>query len=97
MLIAECKEMNIKSGREFDVANSVIAQIPFFTCPSHFINLEYQEDIKRYIYCQETNVPPYEGPYNQQPYIWVEKYFIIKRAFAKKEKILIEKSKEKGK
>ena len=81
--------MNEKTGKGFDVANSVIAQIPFFACFNNFISREYQEDIKRFVYCQETNVQPYEGSYEQQPYRWVEKYFIIKSALAKKEKDMI--------
>ena len=97
LLVQECNDMNEKTGKGFDVANSVIAQIPFFACFNHFISKEYQEDIKRFVYCQETNVQPYEGSYEQQPYKWVEKYFIIKNAFAKKEQNLIEKAKKKGK
>ena len=97
LLIQECKYMNESTGKEFDVANSVIAQIPFFACFNNFISREYQEDIKRFVYCQETNVQPYEGSYEQQPYRWVEKYFVIKNAFAKKEQNLIEKSKKENK
>ena len=42
--------MNEKTGKGFDVANSVIAQIPFFACFNNFISREYQEDIKRFGY-----------------------------------------------
>jgi hypothetical protein len=97
LLGQECRDMNKKTGKSFDITNSIIAQIPFFACFNHFISNEYQEDIKRFIYCQETNVKPYEGSYEQQPYKWIEKFFIIKNAFAKKEQNLIEKSKKKGK
>ena len=94
LLIEECNEVNIEKGTKFDIANSIIAQIPFFTCFNHLVSEEYQEDIKRFIYCQETNVQPYEGCYNEQPYKWVEKYFIIKSALAKKEKLLYESKKK---
>ena len=40
-------------------------------------------------------MPPYEGAYGNQPALWVETYFLIKSAFAKKEKSMIDKTKEK--
>tara|TARA_R100001443_G_scaffold39447_1_gene52751 strand:+ start:2856 stop:3038 length:183 start_codon:yes stop_codon:yes gene_type:complete len=45
-----------------------------------------QRDIQRYAYCTKTGVPPYSGSYGDQPALWVEKFFIIKNAFAKKER-----------
>ena len=92
LLIDECRETNKRSVKQFDVVNSVVAQIPFFACPNNFISKEHQEDIKRYLYCLDNNVKPYEGCYDQQPYIWVEKFFIIKTALAKKERAMQEQS-----
>ena len=94
MLVIECKEVNAKLKKDFDVTKSIVNQIPFFTCPSHFYKKEYQTDIRRYMYCSETNISPYPGPYDQQPYRWIEKYFIIRAAFAKFKDTLIKKAKE---
>ena len=93
LLIEEVYENN-KKGKEFDVAQSINAQLPFFSCRNFFIDNEIQKDIQRYIYCKDNNVPPYEGSYDNQPALWVETYFIIKSAFAKKEKSMIDKNKE---
>jgi len=57
----------------------VYQQIPFFACYNFFIDPIYQKDISRYIYAQETGTPAYSGQYGQQPAVWVEKFFIIKK------------------
>ena len=57
----------------------VYQQLPFFACYNFFIDPIYQKDISRYIYAQETGTPAYSGQYGQQPAVWVEKFFIIKK------------------
>ena len=57
-------------------------------------NQEAQKDIEKYIYCKEFGISPYPGSYNEQPKIWVEKMFYIKKALAKKEQSMINKQKE---
>ena len=59
------------------------------------VKKEIQGDIQRYIYCKDMNVPPYEGTYSQQPAIWLFRYSIIKKAFAKIEKQVIQKTRNK--
>ena len=49
------------------------------------------------MYCSETNVSPYKGEYGEQPALWVDTYFIIKRAFAKRESKVIESAKRRKK
>ena len=93
LLIEEIHEYNEK-GKEFDVAQSINAQLPFFSCRNIFIDSKIQKDIERYVYCKDNNVPPYKGSYGEQPALWVETYFLIKSALAKKEKTMIDKSKE---
>ena len=46
------------------------------------------------MYCSEFNVPPFKGEYGQQPALWTQKTFIIKQAFAKREKNMIDKAKK---
>ena len=93
LLIKEINENNQK-GRECDMAESINAQLPFFCCRNIIFEKEIQRDILRYIYCTNNNVPPYEGGYDKQPALWVDRYFIIKNALAKKEKASIEKTKK---
>ena len=89
MLIEEVYENN-QGGNKFDLSSSITAQIPFFACFNNILDKKIQKDIQRYLYCTETNVPPYKGDYNNQPALWVEKFFIIKEALAKYEKRIID-------
>ena len=47
------------------------------------------------MYCNENNVPPYSGSYGEQPALWTDTYFIIKKAFAKKESKVIDSARRK--
>ena len=96
LLIEEVYEFNEK-GKEFDVAQSINAQLPFFACRNILIDKTIQKDIQRYIYCNDCNVPPYDGSYGEQPALWVERYFLIKKALAKKENDMINKAKKESK
>ena len=90
LLIDETTEVNLEGG-DFDVTQSVDVQIPFFACRNSVLSKDIQQDIRRYVYCTEFGVSPYSGSFGNQPSKWVEKSFIIKSAFAKKEKALREK------
>jgi len=85
---------NNKKGMRFDVAQSVNAQLPFFTCRNILIDKDILKDINRYVYCQDLNVSPYNGNFGQQPALWIDKYFIIKNVFAKVEKQKINEIKQ---
>ena len=90
-MIEEVHEVN-SSGESFDVAESVGKQIPFFACNNSILEREYQEDIRRYVYCQNFSVAPYEGHYSKHPVKWINKSFVIKNALAKKEREMIDAS-----
>ena len=94
MIIAETKEVNEEQGKDFDVANSVVAQMPFFACNNIFFDNKIQKDIQRYIYCEKFGIPPYKGSYGEQPAKWVGRAFAIKAALAKKEKKELENVKQ---
>ena len=85
LLIQETKEYNEK-GKEFDIAKSVNAQLPFFCCKNILRSRSIQKDIERYIYSEQFSVPPYKGSYGEQPAKWVDRAFIIKKVLANKEK-----------
>lgn len=94
VLIKEVNENNEK-GNEFDLAKSINAQLPFFTCRNHIYDKDIQKDIKRYVYCKEFGISPYPGTYGDQPYEWVDRFYSIKNAFAKRESTQIEKARNK--
>lgn len=95
LIVEEVNESNLK-GNEFDIESSVQAQLPFFTCKNRLFDRKIQKDIQRYMYCEKFGIPPYEGDYGEQPCLWVEKIFIIKKAFAKLESNQINKARKDG-
>jgi len=76
LIIAETKEENEK-GSSFNIASSVMAQLPFFACNNVMMNQEAQKDISRFVYVRNFNVPAYNGSYGEQPKKWVEKSFLL--------------------
>ena len=97
LLIQETKEFNEKQGKEFDIESSVQAQLPFFSCKNAVFSKEMQKDIQRYIYCEKFGISPYKGDFGDQPCLWVDKTFVIKKAFARLESNQIEKARKDGK
>ena len=95
LIIEETKEFNETSGKSFDISESVVSQMPFFACRNRLFDKDIQKDVQRYLYCEKFNVPPYEGGYNKQPCLWVEKAFLIRKYLAKLESREIKKAKDK--
>ena len=89
LLINEAEEWNEK-GKNFDIGLSVTMQLPFFSCSNLILSKENQKAIQRYVYCNETGTQAYNGAYGEQPYKWLQQYFILKQAFAQKEKAQID-------
>ena len=50
-----------------------------------------------YVYCKDLGINPYKGSFNDQPALWIDKYFIMKNAFAKLERAQINKVKQERK
>ena len=95
LLIEETKEVNMRKGKSFDIANSIFKQLPFFACPNIVYDNQVQQDIEKYLYCNEYSVPAYKGSFGEQPRRWIAKSFLFRNAFAKRENNLIKK--EQGK
>lgn len=92
LLKEEAINFNEQQGKSFDITESIMAQIPFFTCLNHIRNDKYLKLISKYLYCVETGTPAHKGDYGEQPAKWVEYFFIIKNALAKKEKRMRDKA-----
>jgi len=75
----------------------VFQQVKFFSCVNNFIDPVYQADISKYIYSQNTSTQPYNGSYGEQPALWIEKYFTIKKCIAEMEKVSLNKHRKKAK
>ena len=94
LIIEETKEFNVENNKDFDIGDSVYSQLPFFGCRNILINNEIQQDIQRSIYCEKFSISPYDGDYGKQPYLWVEKAFLIRKYLAKLESKQIDKAKK---
>ena len=97
LIIQETKDFNAENDKDFDIVESVYAQLPFFGCRNVLYSEETQKDIERYTYCEKFNVPPYEGDYGKQPYSWIQKTNLIRKYLAKLEARQIDKAKADGK
>ena len=83
LLINEVKEIN-KEGKNFNIAESIVKQLPFFACINTLLDKQSQKDISRYIYSEQFGISPYKGSYGEQPSKWVEKSFLIKSIIERK-------------
>ena len=76
LLIDETKQ-HIKEGSNLHIAESVMAQLPFFACSNMIMDTKAQKDIARFMYARQFKISPYKGSYGEQPKKWVEKSFMI--------------------
>ena len=84
LLIEETEEAN-REGKNFNIAESVMAQLPFFSCNNLILDRDAQKDISRYIYSKDFGISPYKGSYGEQPKLWIEKTFILKNLMQRQE------------
>ena len=77
LVVEETKEANEKGGT-FNIAESIMAQLPFFACQNLFLTKESQKDISRFVYSKDFGISPYKGSYGEQPSKWVAKSFLLK-------------------
>jgi hypothetical protein len=97
LIIDETKHLNETEKKGYDVNQNVVAQLPFFACVNNVTENSYTNLINQYIYCTETGVPAYPGSYGDQPVRWLQYFFIIKNAMAKKAKKIAEKANKENK
>ena len=76
LLIDETQE-HINEGSNLHIAESVMAQLPFFTCTNMVMDNQSQKDIARFMYARQFKISPYKGSYGEQPKKWVEKSFML--------------------
>ena len=76
------------------MVKSIASQISFFTCFNHIRDEKYLKLLNKYLYCIETGTPAHKGSYGEQPARWVQYFFIIKNAMAKKMNNVKEKAKK---
>lgn len=88
------ESLEVFKGNSDNAIKSVLEQLPFFCNQAILIDESYQKDIEKYLYCNETSTPAYSGTYNDTPKLWVDKYYVIKRALAVRQQVLKEQVKD---
>ena len=88
------RESEDLNGNGSDALVAVFEQLPFFCCFSNLFDSDCQEDIEKYLYCNETSTPAYPGTYSDTPRILIKKYYVIKTALALREKLLRDRASE---
>ena len=78
LILVYNESLDFNKGDTFGSIIDTFSQRPFFCDPKIILNTKFQDDIRRYIYCEQTNTPPYAGGYGDTPYIWIEKNTIIR-------------------
>lgn len=76
-LIIDETTKEIDKGSNLNIAESVMAQLPFFSCSNLMIDEQAQKDIARFSYSKQFKISPYKGSYGEQPKKWVEKSFLL--------------------
>ena len=76
LLVDEAKQ-HIKEGSNLHIAESVMAQLPFFACINIMLDKNAQKDISRFMYARQFKISPHKGSYGEQPKKWVEKSFML--------------------
>ena len=75
-LYEEAKDMS--SDDSDNPIVGVLHQLPYFCCPNIILDRQIQDDIQRYIYCEDTGTQPYPGDYGDVPAKWMTIHFILK-------------------
>ena len=96
-LYDESKQIGLDAGLDIDPIAGLKSQIPFVACYNKVLDQSCQEDIQKYVYCDKTGTTPYEGSYGNTPSLWIEKFFVIKKALYLHEKAAINKQNKKRK
>ena len=71
--------------KEFDVGEALYTQHFFFADTDHLYDNECQNLIKKYIYCDTFNCPPYPS-LQETPAELVDNFLLIKREISKAQK-----------
>ena len=76
-LLIDETQKHIEEGSNLHIAESVMAQLPCFSCSNMLIDAKAQKDIARFMYAKQFNTSPYKGSYGEQPKKWVDKTFLL--------------------
>tara|TARA_R100000808_G_C2122341_1_gene133363 strand:- start:53 stop:382 length:330 start_codon:yes stop_codon:yes gene_type:complete len=81
----EAKELKRDEFSTSDPALDVFHQLLFFCCPNIILDKKIQEDISRYVYCEDTMTQPYPGTYGDVPAKWTSIHFTLKNSIQLRE------------
>tara|TARA_R110002020_G_scaffold10104_11_gene39203 strand:+ start:812 stop:1141 length:330 start_codon:yes stop_codon:yes gene_type:complete len=84
-LYLESKEVSRDEFSSSDPALDVFHQLFYFCCPNVILDKKIQEDISRYVYCEDTMTKPYPGNYGDVPAKWTSIHFTLKNTMQLRE------------
>ena len=79
----QCNQEAIERG--FDVGEALYTQLFFFADPEHLYDIDCQNLIKKYIFCDNFKCPPYPS-LEETPAELVDNFLLIKQEIAKASK-----------
>ena len=79
-ILMQCYDEAVRRG--FDIGEALYNQHFFFSDPAHHYDNECQNLIKKYIFCDTFNCPPYPSM-KETPADLVDNFLIIKREIKK--------------
>ena len=82
-ILMQCYDEAVRRG--FDVVEALYNQHFFFSDPSHHYDIDCQNLIKKYIFCDTFNCPPYPS-LQETPAQLVDDFLLIKKEIQKASK-----------
>ena len=79
----QCNQEAIERG--FDVGEALYTQLFFFADPAHLYDIDCQNLIKKYIFCDNFKCPPYPS-LEETPAEIVDNFLLIRNEIAKASK-----------
>ena len=79
----QCNQEAIERG--FDVGEALYTQLFFFADPEHLDDIDAQNLIKKFVFCDTFNCPPYPS-LEETPAELVDNFLLIKQEIAKASK-----------
>ena len=74
-ILMQCQQEAIEKG--YDIGEALYTQLFFFTDPIHIYNEDSQNLIKKYVFCDSFNCPPYPS-LQETPADLVDNFLLIK-------------------
>ena len=80
LLYEEADSIHKKRNTDGDPIIDTFYQLQYFCCNNVVLDQDIQNDIRRYVYCKDTDTQAYPGTYGDISYNWIQIHFLLKGA-----------------